>query len=98
MTIGTTSGGGMTWGELKAQVASRGISDDTILDAVDMYSPQAGEVVSIDVHPFGVVIQTRDIDDLSNGVARGKELYCVRCRDATFSDPRPRLIAQYRER
>jgi hypothetical protein len=87
----------MTWGELKAQVESHGVTNNTIIDALDMYSPQADEVMSIDVHPFGAVIQTRDVDDAANGVARGPDLYCSKCRQVTFPDPRPQLMAQYRE-
>jgi hypothetical protein len=88
---------GMTWGELKAQIEGRGVADNTTIDAIDMYSPQADEVMSIDVHPFGAVIQTRDVDGVADGTARGADIYCAKCRQVTFPDPRPRLMARFRE-
>ncbi len=55
----------MTWGEFKAQIAARGVTDNTRISAIDTYSPQVGErlLVQSTVDPVGneiLIIQTSD--------------------------------------
>jgi hypothetical protein len=86
----------MTWGELKAAIESAGVLPETRIDAIDLYSPLAGENLVISFSGGEVAIETRDVAEYAkNRWYDPRHLYCQNCR-AEFLDPRPALVVRYR--
>lgn len=82
----------LTWGQLKQMVEAKGTRDDTPIDTIDMYSPQAGDEIHITEGGKWLSIQTSDL--IHTPQAWQRQLYCLECRENTLADPRLVLLKQ----